>query len=73
MVRRGARAMYDQFDKRGTTVIPLGENVGDAQGGRRDSPRGKRGWHSGKTAASIQQNNRPKPSQAMFYSNGETS
>ena len=49
VVRRGAQAMYDQFDKRGTTVIPLGGNVGDAQGGRRDSPRGKRGWRPGKT------------------------
>ena len=32
MVRRGAQAMYNQFDKRGATVIPLGRNVGGARG-----------------------------------------
>ena len=32
VVRRGAQAMYNQFDKRGGTVIPLGGNVGGARG-----------------------------------------
>ena len=32
MVRRGAQAMYNQFDKRGATVISLGRNVGGARG-----------------------------------------
>jgi hypothetical protein len=32
VVRRGAQAMYNQFDKRGATVIPLWGNVGVARG-----------------------------------------
>ena len=58
VVRRGAQAMYNQFDKRGAAVTPLRGDVGGAQA---------------KLSASKQQKNCANPTQAMLYSNGEPS
>ena len=44
--------MYDQFDKRGATVIPLGGNVGGARGAAVTPIRGDVGGAQAKPSAS---------------------
>ena len=55
MVRRGAQAMYNQFDKRGATVIPLERNVGGARGAAVTPLGGDVGGAQAKVPASKQQ------------------
>ena len=68
MVRRGAQAMYNQFDKRGATVISLGGNVGGARGTAVTPLGGDVGGAQAKLSASKQQNDCANPTQAMLYS-----